>query len=110
VRNPRNTKSSKRTKPDDKWQEAIANIFEREFLDETEIIMTGLLIYEATRHSYPHLDTEDVIRAVASHLWVALNLRSLVDQGKLKKFRGADGQIHFIPNPDSANTRFKILK
>jgi hypothetical protein len=91
---------------DEQWREAIADILEdAEFREDVDIIMTGLVAFNAICNSYPQVEIDDVIAAVASHVWVALNVRKLVEQGQLEEYKGPDGKTNYRRVPDSDQIR-----
>jgi hypothetical protein len=80
----------------EKWRETITQGFEdSEHLDEETIIITGLLMFDAIRNSCPQVDVDDVIGEVARAICLSLGLKRLLDQGRIEKYRGADGRIRY---------------
>ena len=73
--------------------------------EDVDIIMTGLVAFNAICNSYPQVEIDDVIAAVASHVWVALNVRKLVEQGQLEEYKGPDGKTNYRTVPDSDQIR-----
>ena len=82
--------------PNKSWREAIQDAFEHaQELDEQSTIITGLLLFDAIRNSYPQAEVDDVIAELPEALCVSLRLKRLLDQGLVLKFLGPDGSIRY---------------
>jgi hypothetical protein len=78
------------------WRDAIDNAFENaDHLDEQSTIITGLLLFDAIRNTYPQLGVDEVIAHLSEALLCSIKLKKLLDSGLVTKFVGSDGLIRY---------------
>jgi hypothetical protein len=101
-----------------RWRNTISEAFENldDQLDQENIVITSLVIFDAVRNSYPNLPSDDLIQEVSAHISTALGIAKLLDEGRIEKFKDQDGLTRYKPrnmNPDPidiASWAIKLLR